>query len=84
MTRCGAAPSGLIVIPVLFLVGGLLTPPSVQRKGVQRHVRDRLVRPGVPHGVREPAGKQILLHDVTNRGHDASHNANVICRPLGE
>jgi fucose 4-O-acetylase-like acetyltransferase len=43
-----AAPFGLFVIPLLFLVGGLLTPPSMQRKGIQRYVYDRLVRLGVP------------------------------------
>ncbi|WP_448810435.1 acyltransferase family protein [Agromyces bauzanensis] len=43
-----AAPFGLLVIPLLFLVAGLLTPPSVQRKGPGRFARDRLLRLGVP------------------------------------
>jgi fucose 4-O-acetylase-like acetyltransferase len=43
-----AAPFGLLVIPLLFLVAGLLTPPSVGRKGTGRFVRDRLLRLGVP------------------------------------
>jgi len=43
-----AAPFGLLVIPLLFLVAGLLTPPSVERKGTGRFVRDRLLRLGVP------------------------------------
>lgn len=43
-----AIPFGLFVIPLLFLVGGLLTPPSLERKGTARYVRDRLVRLGVP------------------------------------
>jgi fucose 4-O-acetylase-like acetyltransferase len=46
-----AAPFGLFVIPVLFLVAGLLTPPSVQRKGIRRYVHDRLVRLGVPFAI---------------------------------
>jgi hypothetical protein len=43
-----AAPFGLLVVPLLFLVAGLLTPPSLERKGAKRFVRDRLVRLGVP------------------------------------
>ncbi|WP_157631273.1 acyltransferase family protein [Catelliglobosispora koreensis] len=43
-----AAPFGLFAVPLLFLVAGLLTPPSLRRKGVRRYVRDRLVRLGVP------------------------------------
>jgi fucose 4-O-acetylase-like acetyltransferase len=42
------APFALLVIPLLFLVAGLLTAPSVKRKGPGRFVRDRLLRLGVP------------------------------------
>lgn len=45
------APFGLLVIPLLFLVAGLLTPPSVARKGPARFVRERLLRLGVPFAV---------------------------------
>jgi hypothetical protein len=41
-------PFGLLVIPLLFLVAGLLTPPSVNRKGPARFARDRLLRLGAP------------------------------------
>jgi hypothetical protein len=41
-------PFGLFVIPVLFLVAGLLTPASVERKGPAGFARDRLLRLGVP------------------------------------
>jgi Acyltransferase family len=41
-------PFGLLVIPLLFLVAGLLTPASVQRKGPAKFARDRLLRLGVP------------------------------------
>jgi hypothetical protein len=37
-----------VVIPLLFLVAGLLTPPSLERKGTATYVRDRLLRLGVP------------------------------------
>ena len=33
-----AAPFGLLVIPLLFLIAGLLTPPSVERKGIGHFV----------------------------------------------
>ena len=46
-----AAPFGLLVIPLLFLVSGLLTPPSLDRKGPGRFIRDRLRRLGVPFAV---------------------------------
>jgi hypothetical protein len=42
------APFGLFMIPLLFLVAGLLTPPSVERRGPGRYARDRLVRLGLP------------------------------------
>ena len=41
-------PLGLILIPLLFLVAGLLTPASIERKGPRRFARDRLLRLGVP------------------------------------
>jgi len=43
-----ALPFALLVIPLLFLVSGLLTPPSVERKGTRRFVTERLMRLGVP------------------------------------
>jgi hypothetical protein len=43
-----AIPFELFMIPLLFLVAGLLTPPSLERKGVRAYMRDRLVRLGVP------------------------------------
>ncbi|HSL25094.1 MAG TPA: acyltransferase [Acidimicrobiia bacterium] len=45
------APFGLFMIPLLFLVAGLLTPSSVERKGPGRYARDRLVRLGIPFAV---------------------------------
>lgn len=46
-----AAPFALLVIPLLFLVAGLLPPPSLERKGTGRFVRDRWQRLGVPFAV---------------------------------
>jgi hypothetical protein len=42
------APVGYIVMPLLFLVAGLLTVPSLHRKGPAAYARDRLLRLGVP------------------------------------
>ena len=41
-------PVGVVLIPLLFLVAGLLTPGSVERKGPGRFARDRLLRLGIP------------------------------------
>jgi len=41
-------PFALLMIPLLFLVAGLLTPGSLARKGPGRYARDRLLRLGVP------------------------------------
>ncbi|HEU4511805.1 MAG TPA: acyltransferase family protein [Nocardioidaceae bacterium] len=41
-------PFGVLLIPLLFLVAGLLTAPSVDRKGPGPYAKDRLLRLGVP------------------------------------
>ena len=43
-----AGPFAVFMIPLLFMVAGLLTPQSLERKGVGRFARDRLLRLGVP------------------------------------
>jgi hypothetical protein len=43
-----AGPFAIFLMALLFLVAGLLTPQSLQRKGSRRFVRDRLIRLGVP------------------------------------
>ena len=42
------SPVGVLLMALLFLVAGLLTPPSHDRKGILRFVVDRTVRLGVP------------------------------------
>jgi hypothetical protein len=42
------SPFGFFLMALLFLVAGLLTPPSYDRKGARRFVGDRLLRLGVP------------------------------------
>lgn len=42
------SPFGFFLIALLFLVAGLLTPSSYQRKGARQFVGDRLLRLGVP------------------------------------
>jgi hypothetical protein len=44
-------PFAFFMIALLFLVAGLLTPGSLERKGVRHFVRDRLIRLGVPFAV---------------------------------
>ncbi|NIK59219.1 acyltransferase family protein [Kribbella shirazensis] len=43
-----ASPFGFFLIALLFLVAGLLTPSSYDRKDAKRFVADRLLRLGVP------------------------------------
>jgi glucans biosynthesis protein C len=45
------SPFGFFLIPLLFLVSGLLSVPSIRRKGPARFARDRLLRLGVPFAV---------------------------------
>ena len=42
------SPFGFFLMALLFLVAGLLTPASYDRKGCARFVRDRLLRLGLP------------------------------------
>ena len=44
-------PVGLFMIPLLFLLAGLLTPRSLEHKGPGPFARDRLWRLGVPFAV---------------------------------
>jgi hypothetical protein len=41
-------PFALFVMALFFLVAGLLTPASLDRKGPRRFARDRLIRLGIP------------------------------------
>lgn len=41
-------PFAFFLIALLFLVAGLLTPASLQRKGAGRFIRERLLRLGLP------------------------------------
>jgi glucans biosynthesis protein C len=46
-----ALPFGLFLIALLFLVAGLMSVASIDRKGPRRFARDRLVRLGIPFAV---------------------------------
>lgn len=63
-----ALPFGLVLIALLFLVAGLLTGPSIDRKGPGRFARDRLVRLGIPFAgyvlVIQPAVVYALEHPL--------------------
>lgn len=63
-----ALPFGLFLIALLFLVAGLLTVPSIDRKGPGKFARDRLVRLGVPFAVYvlmiQPAVVYALEHPL--------------------
>ena len=70
-------PFAVFVMALFFLVAGLLTPASFDRKGPRRFVRDRLIRLGIPlatfmfvlwplmtYGLYAAAGSDWTLWDV--------------------
>lgn len=63
-----AAPFGLFLIGLLFLVAGLFTAPSLDRKGIAAYTRDRLLRLGVPYVVYvltiQPTVTYLLEHPL--------------------
>jgi hypothetical protein len=60
-------PFGLLVIPLLFLVSGLLTPLSLERKGPARFAHDRLLRLGVPFVVYVLVVQPPVVYAVDHR-----------------
>lgn len=67
-----AGPFGLLVIPLLFLVAGLLTPASLDRKGPGRFALDRLVRLGVPFALYVLLIQPPVVYGVDHRWGNAS------------
>jgi TRAP-type C4-dicarboxylate transport system permease small subunit len=63
-----ALPFGLFLIALLFLVSGLLSPQSLERKGPGRYALDRILRLGVPFAVfvlvLQPLVLYALLHPL--------------------
>jgi hypothetical protein len=70
-------PFALFMMALFFLVAGLLTPSSIDRKGPGRFARDRLIRLGIPlaaftfvlwplltYGLYRAAGLRWSLRDV--------------------
>jgi hypothetical protein len=59
-----AAPLTLLLIPVLFLVAGLLTTQSLERKGPGDFVRGRLLRLGMPLAVYVLLLQPLVMYPV--------------------
>lgn len=63
-----AAPFGFFLIGLLFLVAGLFTAPSLERKGVAAYTRDRVLRLGLPYVlyvlVVQPTVTYLLEHPL--------------------
>jgi glucan biosynthesis protein C len=66
------SPFGFFLIALLFLVAGLLTPGSHDRKGGRRFVADRLLRLGVPFAVYVFLVQPTLVHAVEHPYGDAA------------
>jgi hypothetical protein len=62
-----ALPFALVLMALLFLVSGLLTVPSVQRKGPGRFARDRLVRLGIPFAVYVLVVQPVVVYALEHR-----------------
>lgn len=60
------SPFGFFLIALLFLVAGLLTPGSHDRKGGRRFVHDRLLRLGVPFAVYVFLVQPLLVYAVAH------------------
>jgi hypothetical protein len=58
------APATLLMIPLLFLVAGLLTPGSMDRKGPGPFATDRLLRLGVPFAAYVLLVQPLLMYPV--------------------
>lgn len=66
------SPFGLFLIALLFLVAGLLTPGSYDRKGGRRFVVDRLLRLGVPFALYVFLVQPTLVYAVAHPFGDAT------------
>lgn len=66
------SPFGFFLIALLFLVAGLLTPGSYDRKGSRQFVVDRLLRLGVPFAVYVFLVQPVLVYAVAHPFGDAS------------
>lgn len=66
------SPFGFFLIALLFLVAGLLTPGSHDRKGGRRFVEDRLLRLGVPFAVYVFVVQPALVYAVAHPFGDAT------------
>jgi glucan biosynthesis protein C len=66
------SPFGFFLIALLFLVAGLLTPASHDRKGGRRFVLDRLLRLGVPFALYVFLVQPTLVYAVEHPYGDAT------------
>ena len=60
------SPFGFFLMALLFLVAGLLTPGSFERKGPTRFAGDRLLRLGVPFVVYVLLVQPVLVYTVAH------------------
>jgi fucose 4-O-acetylase-like acetyltransferase len=66
------SPFGFFLMALLFLVAGLLTPASYDRKGGARFIRDRLLRLGLPFVVYVLLVQPSLIYALHHRWGDAT------------
>lgn len=66
------APFGFVLMPLFFLMAGLLTTPSVDRKGPSAFARDRLVRLGIPFVLFVFVMQPTMMYALDHRYGDAT------------
>jgi fucose 4-O-acetylase-like acetyltransferase len=75
-----AGPFAILMIPILFLIAGLLTQPSAQRKGAGAYAPDRLLRLGVPFAVfvlvLQPSAMYVMERNLA--GYTGSFRASLL------
>jgi hypothetical protein len=65
-----AGPFTLLLVPLLFLVAGLLTPASLRRRGAGAYARGRLLRLGLPFAVYVVVLEPLLMYPVHPPGEE--------------
>jgi hypothetical protein len=71
-------PFVLVLVPMLFLVAGLLTPDALERKGPGRFARDRLVRLALPFTVYVLVLQPALMYPVHPPGPTGSYWSELV------
>jgi hypothetical protein len=68
------APLGFVLMPLFFLMAGLLSTPSLERKGPRAFARDRLIRLGAPFVLFVLLVQPTMMYALDHRYGDATQS----------